>query len=132
MAGPLPTWPSSLTRSSATQWPAMTGDDDDDYDDNDDDDDDGDDDDDDDNDDNDDNDDDDRILVSAGAEEEDPAVFTLMMRIQNVITADQGTYYCHANNSLGEVSRPVQLQVSCHSCQAVQVEKSEKKKIRHS
>ena len=59
----------------------------------------------------------------AGAEEEDPAVFTLMMRIQSVITADQGTYYCHANNSLGEVSRPVQLQVSYHSCQAVQVEK---------
>ena len=53
----------------------------------------------------------DRVLVSAGADDEDPAVFTLMMRIQNVITADQGTYYCHANNTLGEASKSVELQV---------------------
>ena len=54
----------------------------------------------------------DRVLVSAGADDEDPAVFTLMMRIQNVITADQGTYYCHANNTLGEASKAVELQVN--------------------
>ena len=53
----------------------------------------------------------DRVLVSAGADDEDPASFTLMMRIQNVITADRGTYYCHANNTLGEASQAVQLQV---------------------
>ena len=53
----------------------------------------------------------DRVLVSAGADDEDPASFTLMMRIQNVITADRGTYYCHANNTLGEASQAVELQV---------------------
>jgi len=54
----------------------------------------------------------DRVLVSAGSDDEDPASFTLMMRIQNVITADRGTYYCRANNTLGEASQAVELQVT--------------------
>ena len=54
----------------------------------------------------------DRILLNAGTHEEDPAMFVLTMKIHEVRLEDAGTYYCHANNSLGEDSGSVTVKVT--------------------
>ena len=52
-----------------------------------------------------------RILINAGSDEEDPTMFTLTAKIEKVRLSDAGTFYCHANNSLGQASQAVVLEV---------------------
>ena len=53
-----------------------------------------------------------KIDITAGSDEEDPTVFFLNMEIMKVDMDDARTYYCHANNSLGDAVVPVNLQVT--------------------
>ena len=53
----------------------------------------------------------DRIFINAGSEEDDPTVFHLTLKIEKVKMSDIGTYYCLANNSLGEDKKGVVLDV---------------------
>ena len=45
---------------------------------------------------------DERININALGSGEDPAAFTLEMRVKAAHISDGGKYYCHANNTLGE------------------------------
>ena len=53
----------------------------------------------------------DRMFINAGSEEDDPTVFHLTLKIEKVRLSDVGSYYCLANNSLGEDKSLVSLEV---------------------
>ena len=55
---------------------------------------------------------DERISITARGDEEDSAIFYLSMKIANVNKSDGRTYYCHANNTLGESSAPMIVNVT--------------------
>ena len=49
------------------------------------------------------------------------SIYSLVMRISSAELEDGGTYYCHANNSLGQATQEVTLQVGAqykYSCSA--------------
>ena len=54
---------------------------------------------------------DERISIMARGDEEDSALFYLSMKITNAVLSDSGSYYCHANNSLGATSAPMVVTV---------------------
>lgn len=55
---------------------------------------------------------DDRISITARGDEEDSATFYLSMKIAKVNQSDGRTYYCHANNTLGESSVPMVVNIT--------------------
>lgn len=52
------------------------------------------------------------ISISAKGDQEDPATWYLSLTITNIEKGDQTSYYCHANNTLGEAVREMKVNVT--------------------
>ena len=51
-------------------------------------------------------------MINAATDEEDSALFFITMTFPSVSMDDAGTYYCHANNSLGSDVAPMEIRVT--------------------